>query len=851
MILACFVQDIRYAFRLLRHSRVFTLVAASSLALGIGANTAMFTLVDTILLRSLPVQHPQQLVLLARNPPQPTTASNYPDYLYIRDHSRSYSGLIAFWSGGITTFNQPSQNSAPQLIALALVSGNYFDVLGVPPALGRVFNSADNVTPGAHPYVVLSHDFWKRTFGANTSVIGRDIMLNGARFQVVGVAREGFVGTNVGVAPDVFAPIIMQRTFWRNQAQALTSRDAGWVTIMGRLKPGIHRSQAAAELNVLWRQILSSNPAQSPIGSAQDKSWNTWLLLPGRTGASYLRNRVARPLTILIIASGFVLLIACANVANLLLGRSLARRKEIAVRLAVGAKRSRLVVQMLTESLALSAIGGVAALILAWLGLRLLLTFLPNGALSPVDLNLSPDGRLLGFAFALTMLTGIVFGLTPALRASRQDPLPALKLASTASQIGRTARWDIGRTLVALQVAISLVLLFGASLFARTLANLRSVDLGLNHENILLIDTNMVQTDHQPQQARLFFDQLRQDVQRLPGVRAASMAAISPFGENGRWSGQVQIDGYSWKPDEKRMVDTNAVTPRYFEAAGIPILQGRDFQESDSAAVLPDLPVQPVARPLRSPGPPRVAIVNEAFARHFFPGRSALGNRVCLGEKWDPDDEYQIIGLVADAHYYSLRQAVAPMIYRPLYRDMDWSGGILCIRTDSDPHSITGAIRRRVHELDSVLTVTEARTMEDNLSRALVPERFVATLGGFFGAVALILAAIGLYGVMAQAVTRRTREIGIRMALGAEPENVLRMVLRDSLAMVAIGVLAGLPAAMALTRYTASLLYGVKPQDPFSISVAVLLLLAFTGFAGFVPARRATRVQPMEVLRQE
>jgi predicted permease len=848
VILAFFGQDIRYAFRLLLDSRVFTLVAASSLALGIGANTAIFTLVDAILLRSLPVQNPQQLVLLARNPSQPTTASNYPDYLYIRDHSRSYTGLIALSSGSITTFDQPGRNSTPQVIALALVSGNYFDVLGVPPALGRVFNSADNVTPGAHPYVVLSHNFWKRAFGANTSVIGRDIILNGARLQVVGVAREGFAGTNVGVAPDVFAPIVMERTFWRNQTQALTTRNTGWVTIMGRLKPGVRRNQAEAELNVLWRQILSSNPEQSPTG---DKSWNTCLLLPGSAGASYLRNQVSRPITILIIASGFVLLIACANVANLLLGRSLVRRKEIAVRVAVGARRSRLVVQMLTESLGLSAIGGVAALILAWLGLRLLLTFLPNGALSPVELNLSPDGRLLGFTFALTMLTGIAFGLTPALRASRQDPLPALRSASTASHVGGAARWDIGRTLVALQVAISLVLLSGASLFARTLANLRSVDLGLNHENILLVDTNMVQTDYQPQQARLFFDRLRQYVQRLPGVRAASMAAIGPFGENGRSSAQVQIEGYSWKPDEQRMVYTNAVTPRYFEAAGIPMLQGRDFQESDSAAVFPDLPAQPVARPLPSPGPPRVAIVNEAFARHFFPGRSALGNRVCLGEKWDPADEFQIIGLVGDTHYYSLRQAVAPMIYRPLYRDMDWSGGILCIRTDSDPHSIIGAIRRRVHELDSILTVTEARTMEDNFSRALAPERFVATLGGFFGAVALILAAIGLYGVMAQAVTRRTREIGIRMALGAEPGNVLWMVLRESLVMVAIGALAGLPAAMTLTRYTASLLYGVKPQDPFSISVAVLLLLAFTGFAGFLPAHRATRVQPMEVLRQE
>jgi len=847
-----FGQDVRYALRLLRHSPAFTLVAALSLALGIGANTAIFTLVNAILLRSLPVQNPQQLVLLAHNPLQPTTASSYPDYLYMRDHCRSYSGLIAFWSGGITTFSRVSQNDAPQLIALALVSGNYFEVLGVPPALGRVFNSADNLTPGAHPYVVLSHAFWKRAFGGDTSVIGRDILLNGTRLQVVGVAREGFAGTNVGVVPDVFAPIIMQRTFWRNQAEALTSRNAGWVTIMGRLRPGVRRRQAEAELNLLWRQILASDPEQRAISSWQ-KDYNlrnTCLQLPGRTGDSYLRRQVSRPLTILLVASGFVLLIACANVANLLLARSLARRKEIAVRLAVGARRSRLVVQMLTESLTLSVVGGVAALALAWLGVRLLLTFLPNGALSPLDLNLSPDGRLLGFTFAVTIISGIAFGLAPALRASGHDPLPALKSDGAFTRAGRAARWDLGRTLVSLQVALSLLLLAGAGLFARTLSNLRGLDPGLSREHLLFIDTSMVETGYQPQHARTFFDNLRHEAQRLPGVRAASMTAISPFGDNGRWRAKVQIEDYSWKPEEQRLVDTNAVAPRYFEAAGIPILQGRDFQESDNLAVLPDLPVEGARSP-ESPGPPRVAIVNEAFARHFFPGQSALGGRMCLGEKWDHAMSYQIVGVVADARYYSLREAVAPMMYRPLYRDMDWSGGILCIRTDAEPHRIIGAIRRRVHELDPILAVTEARTMEDNRDRALVQERFLATLGGFFGAVALVLAAVGLYGVMAHAVTRRTREIGIRMALGAKPEKVLWMMLRESLAMVAIGALIGLPTALAVTKYTESLLFGVKPQDPVSIAMAVVLLLTFTMLAGFLPAQRATRVQPMEALRQE
>jgi len=847
VIWTAFWQDIRYTLRLLRRSPVFTFVAASSLALGIGANTAIFTLLDIILLRSLPVQNPDELVLLAHNPSQPTTASNYPDYLYIRDHSRSYAGLIAFWSGGVTSLSQPGRNSTPQLISLALVSGNYFGVLGVSPALGRVFNSADNLTPGAHPCVVLSYGFWKRRFAGDTGVIGREIVLNGARLQIVGVAREGFAGTSVGIAPDVFAPIIMQQTFWRNQAQALTSREAGWVTIMGRLKPGVARSQAEAELNLLWRQILAANPQQRTIGSADNANdfRNKCLLLSGRTGNSYLRQPVSRPLVILFIASGFVLLIACANIATLLLGRGLARRKEIAVRLAVGARRSRLIVQMLTESLVLSAFGGLTALFLAWWGLQFLVVFLPNDPPAPLDLNLSPDLRLFCFGFALTMLSGIAFGLAPALRATAPQSLSALKSAPACP----AHRWDAGSALVCLQVAVSVLLLCGAALFTRTLANLRATDPDVHPAQTLLVDTSMVQTAYQPQQARLLFDQLRRDIQGLAGVRAASIAATIPFG--GRWRQQVQIEGNAWEPAAERLLDIDSVAPRYFEAVGIPILEGRDFQESDNAAALPDLPADPGATQADATGPPRVAIVNEALARRFFKGRSPLGNRLCIGEKWIPARTYRIAGVVGDLHYHDLRQAASPMVYTPMYRDMDWSGGILCIRSNSDPHQIVGAIRRHLHDLDPILTVTETRTLQESIDRALVPERFIATLGGFFGALALVMAAIGLYGVMAQAVARRTREIGIRMALGAAPGSVLWMVLRDSFSMVFTGAAVGFAASFILTRYTGSMLFGVKPQDPFSITVVVTLLLTCTGIAGFLPARRATLVQPMEVLKQE
>jgi predicted permease len=824
----------------------------TSLALGIGANTAIFTLVDAILLRWLPVENPQELVTLARNPSLPTTGASYPDYCYLRDHSRSYAGLIAFWSGGVTRLSLPRENASSQMIALALVSGNYFEALGVAPDLGRMFNPTDNERQGAHPYVILSHAFWKRTFGGDTSVIGRDILLNGARLQVVGVAREGFTGTTVGVAPDVFVPIIMQRTFWPNDVQALTNRNAGWVTMMGRLKPGVSRTQAEAELNVLWRQVLDSDPKQREV-----KSWrkdynliNKRLLLAGSSGNSDLRNQASRPLTILMITSGFVLLIACANVANLLLARGVARRREIAVRLAVGAKRSRLVMQMLTESITLSAIGAAAGLALAWVGVRLLLRFLPTGAVTPLELNLSPDVRLLSFTFAVMMISGLAFGLAPAIRASRPELVEALKSDAAFSQIGRSARWDLGRTLVSLQVTLSLLLLGGAGLFVRTLANLRSVDFGMDREHLLFIDTNMVQTGYQPQRARSFYERLREEAQRLPGVRASSTASMVPFG-NTRPRDQVQIEGYRWTSDEPRIVDMNAVAPRYFEVAAIPIVRGRDFRGTDNLAVLPDLPAQYGARPPDPPGPPRVAIVNEAFARHFFAGQSAIGRRLCLGEKWDSARTYEVVGVAADAHYSNLRQGVEPMVYLPPYRESDWSGGILCIRTAGDPKGIIGAIRRKVQEIDPAVMVTETRTMESYLNRALLQERFVAALGGFFGVVALLLAGVGLYGVMSQAVTRRTREIGIRIALGAETSKVVGMVMRDALIMVAIGAAVGVAAVLALTRYTESLLFGVKPEDPVTIAAAASLICAVTALAGLLPSLRAAGVQPMEALRHQ
>jgi len=853
--LTFFQQDIRYALRMLRKSPVFTAVAVGSLALGIGANTAIFTLIDAILLRWLPVQNPQELVVLARNPSQPSTSFAYPDYRYVRDQNHSYTGLIAFWDMGRgTSFSLPQQGGPSQLVLLSMVSGNYFEVLGVQPASGRVFNLADNEQEGGHPVAVLSHAFWKRTLGEDTGVVGRDILLNGARFQVVGVSKEDFRGAAVGVSPDVFVPIVMFRTF-NPAADSWNSRSMWWLTVMGRLKPGVTRAQAEAEFGVLWQQILSNDPNRRPVAT-WDKQYNldnTALVLSGSKGYSYLRKETAKPLTILMVTVGLVLLIACANVANLLLARGVSRSKEIAVRLAVGAGRARLVTQMLTESITLSLLGGIAGLGVAWMGVRVLMSFLPRRTF-PVELHLSPDPRLLAFACGVSVVSGLIFGLAPALKASRPDLVSTLKSDGGSIIAGRWKRWDLRRTLVSFQVALSLLLLAGAGLFVRTLSNLRNVDPGMNRENLLLVETNIGQLAYQPQRERAFYDRLREEVQRLPAVKAASVAVITPL-SGFQWTSTVQFETYQWKPDERPSVDVNAVTPRYFEAAGISIVLGRDFHLSDTLAVLPNRPERPPPPGTHVPDPPgptRVVIVNEALARRFFGGEGALGRRLCFGDKWAAAETWEIVGVVRDVRYFDMRRSVEPMAYQPLHRQAGgFSGGTVCVRTSGDPHRIVEAIRRRVTEIDGSVSVTEAKTMEDDLDGSLLQERFVATIGGFFGIVALLLAAIGLYGVTSEAVTKRTREIGIRMALGAEASRVLGMVLRDAMVMVLVGAIIGIPVILGLTRYVEFLLFGVKAHDPITLVGAALLLLAVTALAGFLPAVRATRVQPMQALRHE
>ncbi len=839
------LQDIRYALRVLAQNRSFAAVAILSLALGIGANTAIFTLIDYVVLRSLPARSPQQLVVLARNPDKPSASFNYPDYRYIRDHNQSYSDVLAASEGATVAFAVPGEKGATaEVVPSARVSGNYFSMLGVTAAIGRLFTPADNVTQGAHPLTILSWDLWQRRFGGDQKVLGRKITLNGVPFTVIGVAARGFHGISVGNHSDLFVPIMMMPTL-NPPANGWNTRHWWWLTVMGRLKPGVTVQSASAELNVLWQQILKADPEYKPLPS-YDKEfavYNRMTVMPGSGGWSYFRNQFSRPLTVLMIVVGLVLLIACANVANLLLARAAGRQKEIAVRLAIGAGRWRLIRQLLLETLVMSVLGGIAGLAFAWWGVEVLLKLMPKRTI-PIDLHLSPDPRVLGFAFLASVVTGLICGVVPALQATRPDLVGALKSETAAA---RRSRFDLRRALVVVQVAVSLLLLIGAGLFVRSLSNLETLNPGFRRDRVLLVNINPQASGYQGQRLRDYYQRLTDKVSSWPEVRSASLANITPL-SGSQWNGGISVQGYEFKPDEKPYVDFNAVGPRFFETLGIPLIAGREFRDQDSPTFTPD----PASKPdpaLRRAGP-HVIIVNESFGKRFFAGRSPLGGRVCREEKFTMEDSFEIVGVVKDAEYYDVRRATEAMIYVPAWRD-GAGQRTLVVRTNADPESITGAIRGEAAALDPAIPVLETLTMAEQFDNNIAQERMLTSLCGFFGGLALLLAAVGLYGVMAHSVARRVREIGIRMALGAQAGEVLWLVLREVVWMVGTGALIGLPTAYAVTRLLKTYLYGLTPQDPLSIVGSVVLLLALTAAAGLVPARRATRVDPMIALRYE
>ena len=817
-------QDLRYAVRLLAKSTGFTFVTVVVLALGIGANTAIFSLVNGALLRPLAgVSNPDELVLLERTLDGSVSSSGYPDYVDYRDNNSSLAELAAH-CGTPLTFD----NGTPERLRGDLVSGNYFTSLGVKAALGRLITPDDDSEPGKDPVAVLGYGFWLKAFGGASDVAGRTIRLNNYDFTIVGVAARDFAGTEKGTSFDIWIPIKMQaqampRTMGRHW---FNDRSAGWLTLFGRLKPGVSLDGAQAELATVAKQLEQSYPNMHSGGSL--------VLLAGLGFDSDDRNSLRNFLGLLAAAVALLLMIACTNVANLLLVRATARRREIAVKLALGATRARLVRQLLTEGLLLSLAGGSLGVLLAPWAASLILAFQqPAYALRGMDVSL--DTRVLGFTVVLSVLTGVVFGLVPALQASNPDLVSSLKDGSPASG-GSKSRLQ-GRLVVA-QIALSLLLLIGAGLAVRTMQKVLAMDRGFDSDNLVLMSMDLTIQNYSEAKGRSFYEELIKRVEAIPGVISASLAKTVPPND---WSDRVNVflpaeepppDVLRTRDDLGLRVDANRIAPHYFRTLGIPIVEGREFSDADRL------------------GTTSVAIVNEKLADRLWPGESPIGKQLSVPFWHEPRPPVEIIGVVRNTKHRSLLVDMPLLVYLPELQTYD-GRATLVARVASNPSSFIPAIRGELASLDKNLPVHGVKTMAEQIAGTLWQQRMAVALIGLFGTLALLLAAIGLYGIIAHWVALRTREIGIRMALGAQPADVKNMVVRQGMWLAVQGIALGLASAFAVTRLMSSLLYGISATDPLTFGVASVLLAGVALGASFAPARRATRVDPMIALRCE
>jgi predicted permease len=819
-------QDLRFGARMLLKQKGVTAIAVLSLALGIGANTAIFSLLDALLLKPLPVNRPEQLVVVnIAAPSQPGrgySSFSYPVFREMQENNVVFSCMFA--RAGLQM--SMSASGQTERVQGEEVSGNFFSALGLNPQLGRLFTEADDQTPGAHPVAVLSFNFWQRRFGADPNIVGKTINLNNYPFTVIGVAPQGFHGVEVGVAPDVRVPLMMDgQVRQRGGRPIFEDRGSMWLGVAARLKSGVSIEQAQAGADNAFQIAREPDVRRVTGDTTDDRNFRSLRiqLSSARTGNSNLSRQFSQPLTVLMCLVGVVLLIACLNVANLLLARGATRQKEIAVRLALGAGRFRLVRQLLTEGFLLSALGGALGFLFARWGTDMLLGFLPQGR----TLEIKPDLRMLGFTLGVTLLSALFFGLLPALQATRPNLIPALK-NETVVVSGSGRRWELGRLLVVLQVALSLVLLVGAGLFARSLRNLKTVDMGYHRDQVVTMSLDPAQNGYKIEPLRNFYDQLSERLAALPGVKTTTFARNAPMsGSFSRFG--IEVPGYQTRPGEEMAVLFNQVGPQFFATFGAPLLLGREFTAQDT------------------PESPKVVIVNQGVARRFFGSESALGKRITLENYKD----LEIVGIVADAKYRNLKEVAPLTAYIPYSQYEQLGQRTLCVRAAGDARALVAAIRQEVRNLDPNLPVFNVKTFAEQINDSVSQERLIAMLSSFFGFFALLLAALGLYGVMAYAVTRRTREIGIRLALGAQTAGVRWLVLRETLLLALIGIAIGLPAALASSRLTEGLLFELKPTDPLTITLATLLLLSIAALAGYLPACRATRVDPLIALRHE
>jgi predicted permease len=828
------LQDAAYGIRFMLRTPGVTSVALLSLALGIGANTAIFSFLDAVMLRMLPVKAPQQLVKLGTQRMQGITDNfgapalySYPFYRNFRSQNAVFSDTAAYFSLTKSVHGFIDERSEPNLIHVQAVSGSYFQTLGVDAHLGRVIDDADDSTDGQHPVLVISDAFWKRALGGTPDVLHHTIRLGDLNYQIVGIAPADFFGMTVGQRPDAWAPLSMEPQIppgWGNNKDDFYEA----LYIFGRLKPGVTMAQATGNTNVLFRSILLGFP-DAKLTKENLASLNSTHveLLNLAHGLSDLRREYSEPLKVLMAIVAMVLLIACANIANLLLARSTARARELAVRQALGARRTRIVRQLLTESLVLALAGGALGIGFAAVATRVLLRMISQGA-EAIPLDVSLNLPLLGFACALTIATALLFGALPALRATRLELTESLKSGRGGS--AGSAGSPLARVLVVAQVAISLVLMVAACLFERTLINLSQVNAGFNPNHVLTfsIDSSGKGFKDDDPRERAFFKEIETKVEALPGVQAASFSAFR-FDE-GSWSSRIRVPNM---PQNDAIVNHNIIGNHYFKVMQIPLIAGRPFGPQDAATSQ------------------KVAIISEHMARVLFPTGSPIGHTYLLGtEDAGKPAPLLVVGIAQDVKFGSLTEPADFIDYLP-YTQHEWGFGDFEVRYSGDLATISTDVRNAIHGIDRSLPVGDVSTLSEQVSGSITNQTIIAKLSAFFALIAVFLSCIGIYGVMSYLVGRRTGEIGIRMALGASRGAVAWQVMREIVILLALGIAIGLPTALAGGRLVDSMLYGIGGRDPVSEAVSVAVLIAAALLAGYLPARRAARIDPLVALRYE
>ncbi len=822
-------QNIRYSLRALRKNPGFTTVAVLSLALGIGANTAIFTLINALSLRDVPVRQPERLVEVSPVLLERKITFSYPMYRELERQQRVFSAVIGWSSGDIVSVEVNGTLSQNEVYA---VSGNFYSEMGATPLFGRLLTpeDAEPRSGSTKQVAVLGYEFWHGRFGGAPDVVGKQIRIEGTPFTIIGVTHKWFTGMSIGEPPEITIPITAEPLILPGVLTSLDDRSSLWVMVTGRLKDGVTIQQAQAQLKSFWPDLLAATASSQTPGLRRQRFLSIGLdVSSARRGvARDLRAQFTRPLYLLLGIVGLILLVASVNLANLMLARAAARTQEMSMRVALGASRWQLAGQVLTESLVLSVGGALLGLAFAYWGSRLLVSLMTEGAVTSVTLDLRPDLSVLGVTLAAAILTGVLFGLAPAWRSSRHNPAAVLQ-QSARSLAGGASR--LSRSLMAAQVALSLIPLLGASLLSKSFQKLHSLDLGFAKDSLLEVSVHGRPEDHIKADARAYHQQLTERLTRLPGVRAVGFAeGFLPSPEG--WHDAVSAATSDWSRASNVMADTTLVSPDFFRTIGIPLLRGREFDWTDDEQH------------------PLVAIVSRSLAEQLFPNGDAIGQRIRFGVM--PDlQALEIVGVARDARIFRVREAAAPVLYVPCLqhpRWADWSG--VFVRTNGDPENVATVVRKEIESLGHEY-VLRTKTVEQVTGQLLVSERAIAMLCSFFAGLALLLASIGLYGLMSYSVTRRTREIGVRVALGAQQKSVLWMILRETLALTLLGIAIGIPSGLAASRLIASMLFGLSPNDLSTIVTACLLLLVVAFFAGYFPARKASSIDPILTLRTE